>query len=253
MKGYETSKRFRDRLSLHEAFPAEGGDFHAWAWSNLAEAFSAARVVLEFGAGTGAIWRSARFGGRLIILADLSAAMARELKGELGADAQILCADAAAPPIADASVDLLLLHSMLHYLGAPEQSLTGAAALLRPGGVVSVLVSGRDNLAEMFALFDACGSGVDLKAGIRRFDEDRADAFFASQPPKVRKRVFTGAVVADRDEPIVRHIMSHASLAAHPDRAAIEQSFRAHVAKRVAQAPLRISKRYAHYLWAPAG
>jgi ubiquinone/menaquinone biosynthesis C-methylase UbiE len=96
--------------------------------------------VLDVGAGTGLLSFPAAAAGARVIAIDRSEAMCerlRSLASARGAEGiEVLCADAAALPLADDSVDLALSNYCLHHLddAAKRTALRELARVLRPGG-----------------------------------------------------------------------------------------------------------------------
>jgi len=128
-------------------------------WDTLREVVSAqaaraGRVsldVVDVGGGTGGFAVPlARLGHRVTVIdpSPDSLAAAQRRAAEAGVplravqgDVSDLTVVAAAGPAGEAGADVVLCHSVLEYVESPQAAMTAIAAILRPGGVVSVLVA----------------------------------------------------------------------------------------------------------------
>jgi S-adenosylmethionine-dependent methyltransferase len=128
-------------------------------WDTLREAVSARAAqtgracldVVDVGGGTGGFAVPIASLGHLVTVIDpspdsLAAAQRRAadagvpLRAVQG-DVSDLTVVAAAEPDGEAGADLVLCHSVLEYVESPQSAMTAIAAILRPGGVVSVLAA----------------------------------------------------------------------------------------------------------------
>ena len=128
-------------------------------WDTLREVVSAqaARAgrasldVVDVGGGTGGFAVPlARLGHSVTVIdpSPDSLAAAQRRAAEAGVplravqgDVSDLTAVAAAAPAGEAGADVVLCHSVLEYVESPQAAVTAIAAILRPGGVVSVLAA----------------------------------------------------------------------------------------------------------------
>jgi SAM-dependent methyltransferase len=112
------------------------------------------RRVLDVGAGTGALIPSIRGNGphAAVIAVDASAGMLRATRGHTNAPAAQ--ADAMALPIADATVDAVVLAYVLFHLSHPSAALADAARVLRPGGRVGTITWSREALTTAHAIWE---------------------------------------------------------------------------------------------------
>lgn len=130
--------------------------------------------VLDAGCGQGTqLLRLARYGCEVTgvdaspgLLADLAAALAQE-PPEVRARVTTVHADLAglAAAVAPAAFDVVLCHGVLMYFPAPEPLLGELAAVLAPGGILSLLVRNGDALAMRPGLLG------DWAAARRGFDD----------------------------------------------------------------------------------
>lgn len=93
--------------------------------------------VLDLGCGTGNLIRLLRevkpadyFG------ADLSGQMIREAKRNLGPEAELVAADAAALPYKDGQFDIVICNASFHHYTEPERAVAEIRRVLKPGGTL---------------------------------------------------------------------------------------------------------------------
>lgn len=109
-------------------------------------------VVVDLGCGTGAgaVVLGRRWPAARVIAVDFATGMLREVAQRAEATRiERLCADAAALPLPDASVDLVFSSLMLPACDAPDAILAEVARVLRPRGVFSFSTFGPDTLGEL--------------------------------------------------------------------------------------------------------
>lgn len=100
---------------------------------------AAARRILELGCGTGALLEQfPAQPGAAVHGADLSLPAVIEASVH-APGAQLLCADGASLPYADASFDLVFCHFLLLWVKTPRQVLSEMRRVTRPGGAVLAL------------------------------------------------------------------------------------------------------------------
>jgi SAM-dependent methyltransferase len=117
------------------------------AWSGLLERLlpAAPADVADLGCGTGSLSVLLAAAGHRVRGVDLAGEMvaaARAKAEQAGVDTEFVQGDAAAPPYAPGSVDVVLARHVLWALPDPAQALGRWTALLRPGGRL-VLIEGR--------------------------------------------------------------------------------------------------------------
>ena len=128
-------------------------------WDTLREVVSARAAqagragldVVDVGGGTGGFAVPiASLGHRVTVIdpSPDSLAAAQRRAAEAGVplravqgDVSDLTVVAAAGPAGEAGADVVLCHSVLEYVESPQAAMTAIAAILRPGGVVSVLAA----------------------------------------------------------------------------------------------------------------
>jgi malonyl-CoA O-methyltransferase len=112
-------------------------------------------VALDLGAGTGHGARALRdaYRGALVIALDAAPGMLREARRHNGVFRKFVrvCADAAALPLATASVDLIFSSLMLQWCSDLQRPLAEARRVLKPGGLFALSTFGPDTLRELRA------------------------------------------------------------------------------------------------------
>lgn len=158
--------------------------------------------ILDLGGGTGGdAVRLAHLGHHVTVVDPSPDALAsldrRAAESDLdaGADGTVtgILGDTAdlAEHIDPASFDLVMCHDVLEYVDDPDQAVTAAAAALRPGGHVSVVVAGRlgavvaralaGDFDEARSLFESSAATWDLHtSGPRRFVIDEVTALLSA-------------------------------------------------------------------------
>ena len=115
----------------------------------------APRRILDVGCGPGGGSRAlaARHPQAPIIALDLAQPMLQQAASTEAAPALLLCADAQALPLADASVDLVHSNLCLQWCEDPGLALAEFRRVLRPGGHLLFSTFGPDTLKELRAAF----------------------------------------------------------------------------------------------------
>ncbi len=140
----EEDERAAWRRRVAHAFSRAAGDYRhlATAQQTMGETLWArlparADVVLDLGCGPGH-WSArlaTRYGDDARVLGlDLAPGMLSEARRTHGEPVRWLCADAAALPLADASLDLVFSNLAIQWCPSLEDTLAELARVLRPGG-----------------------------------------------------------------------------------------------------------------------
>lgn len=131
-------------------------------------------VVLDLGAGTGhaSLALKRRYRAARVLAVDISPGMLAEAAGRrtLLRRFERVCADAAALPLRDASVDLVFSNLMLHWCGDPDAVFGESRRVLRPGGLLTFTTFGPDTLAELRHAWTAADTRVHVNRQIDMHD-----------------------------------------------------------------------------------
>ena len=110
-------------------------------------------VVLDLGAGTGhgALALKRRYRASQVVALDLAEGMLRQAgrRQTLLRRFRRVCAEAAALPLRDASVDLVFSNLMLQWCPDPDRVLRECRRVLKPGGLLTFTTFGPDTLVEL--------------------------------------------------------------------------------------------------------
>lgn len=156
----EVQYRFPDRLKarsiLHTRYGR--GDWFTWLAGGIG--FAPGSVVADVGCGAGAFWQHAPDSvpdDLAVRLIDISPGMVTAANAAVHAsrrwrDVEPIVADAAALPLPDDSVDIVLAIHMLYHLADPAAGLAELARVTRPGGTVAVVLNRTGTMAELAGL-----------------------------------------------------------------------------------------------------
>jgi SAM-dependent methyltransferase len=170
------------------------------------------RVVGDVGCGNGRYIDALRAAGARVIGVDLSSGM---LAGIPGPASELIVADAQSLPLADASLDALLMMHMLYHVPDPERAVKEVTRVLRRSGRVLVATNGSHHLGEMNALWlpllERAGIRGDLQdVGLvnPRLTAGTAQQLVGSHFRDVDKRWLRSSVVVTDAAPVIRHAAS---------------------------------------------
>lgn len=139
-------------------------------------------VVLDLGAGTGhaAVALKRRYRSSQVIALDLAEGMLREAgrRQTLLRRFRRVCAQGAALPLRDASVDLVFSNLMLQWCHDPDAVFRECRRVLKPGGLLTFTTFGPDTLVELRRAWAA----ADERTHVNRFIDmhDLGDALVRS-------------------------------------------------------------------------
>lgn len=160
-------------------------------------------VVLDLGAGTGraTVELKRRYRASQVVAVDIAEGMLREAarRQTLLRRFRRVCADAAALPLRDDSVDLVYSNLMLQWCDDPDRVFAECRRVLRPNGLLAFATFGPDTLVELRRAWSA----ADGRTHVNRFIDmhDLGDALvrggFAEPVLDVERYTLTYAEVRD--------------------------------------------------------
>lgn len=118
--------------------------------------------VLDVGAGTGALTAPLREAAPYASIASVDTSPAMLRVAQQQANATVCLADASALPVADASVDAVLLAYVLFHLLAPAAGVREAARVLRPGGTLGTVTWAGETPPKAAGVWDEVLAAFDV-------------------------------------------------------------------------------------------
>lgn len=183
----------RSRTSLYSYAP--GPEWYSWLASRLP---GDGGLVLDVGAGTGALWRSMPRDG--VVLCDHSAAMC----SELASVGTVVRASGEELPFASSSFDGAVAAHSLYCLDDPDGGLRELRRLVRARGWIAVATNNSDHLAALDEV-----AGVRLSPLHLRFTgESAAERVEAAGFRDAEVHQFVDDFDVPDPEPIVRYLAS---------------------------------------------
>lgn len=192
---------------------AYGASSAAWArgpdriYGRMAEALvkrlpvlGAPPLVVDLGAGTGAVSRAALAAGCRVIAVDLAIDMLRHRRLERP---PAIVADAAALPLRDRAVDAVLAGFSLSHLPHPERALAEAGRVTRRGGAflaATLAVDGPQHASKQLIDAVAASHGFHPPAWYLRVKEEIEP--LVGQPERLRRLATTAGLTDIRVERI---------------------------------------------------
>jgi SAM-dependent methyltransferase len=169
-------------------------------------------MVGDVGCGNGRYIAALRAARAQVIGVDLSVGM---LDGVPGPRSGLVVADAESLPLADTSLDAVLMMHMLYHVPDPERAVKEVARVLRTNGRALVATNGSQHLGEMNALWlpllERAGIRGDLQdVGLvnPRLTVGTAQQLVGMHLQDVEERWLRSAVVVTDAAPVIRHAAS---------------------------------------------
>jgi SAM-dependent methyltransferase len=169
------------------------------------------RVVGDIGCGDGRYVDAVRGAGAHVVGVDLSVGM---LAGVPSPPA-LVAADAQALPLAEASLDVVMMMHMLYHVPDPAMAVADASRVLRREGRVLVATNGRRHLAEMNELWLPLLDRTGLRAPLEdsglvnpRVSVDDAQRFVGMHFKDASVHWLRSSVIVTEAAPVDRHAAS---------------------------------------------
>lgn len=145
-------RRFGRAADRYAAVAALQREVESRLLERLDHVAGAPATILDVGAGPGraAAAMRKRFRGAEVIALDFALPMLKQARRRSWwRPPHVVCADAAALPLADGSIDLLFSSLCLQWLDDVPSALAEFRRVLRPGGLMLLATFGPDTLAEL--------------------------------------------------------------------------------------------------------
>ena len=152
LRQYKDGKNLSTRISIYDKYKV-GGNYSGWIQD--AYSFFDGCEIVEFGSGTGKDWAGKMDGSARkchITLSDFSPGMVSILKEKYGhyKNVDIMRIDIQDIPLADASKDFAIAHSMLYHVPDIDRAVSEVHRILKPGGRFYAATSGGRSLFLYF-------------------------------------------------------------------------------------------------------
>lgn len=127
------------------------------------------RVVVDLGCGGGLLAVPLARRGARVLGVDVARTALQAARRQSAPTLIVAMGDVCAPPVGDASADVVLLADVVEHLPEPAAAVAAAARLLRPGGRLFVNTIARTLRSRLFAIWLAEGLGY-VPRGTHRHD-----------------------------------------------------------------------------------
>ena len=210
---YATGRNLNARIDLHRRFTTAEVPLPVWLFERMA--IPADGRVLELGCGTGDYWQEVA--DRVppdwrLTLTDFSEGMVREARAAtagLRCSTEVCVVDAAAVPLRDDSVDVVLANHMLYHLPDLDGALREVRRVLRPDGVLHAATIGETHLHQLHELIRRCvPSPRTLHGAVHRFSIENGAAQLARSFPNVETETIDGELHVTEVEPVLAYVRS---------------------------------------------
>jgi ubiquinone/menaquinone biosynthesis C-methylase UbiE len=206
---YASQDGLQVRVETHRRYTRPRVDFVAWVMEQAS--WRGDERVIDVGAGTGQYGQLARDRCAMYVAADLYMGMLRDLAGS---GLTRLNLDAAALPLADDSVDVLLANHMLYYVADVERAAASFARVLRPGGVLLAATNSEQYMGELRALHRRVATRfgyadkLSLLLEAQGFTLENGRRPLAAHFQRVERRDFASELVFTEARPVIDYLAS---------------------------------------------
>jgi len=150
---YKDSSKLETRINIHERYSTNKQDWHEWVFQNIS--FPGDGSVVEFGCGTGALWKKNLLNlesSIRVLLTDHSDGMLAQAKQALEhhPSFSFKTMDIQRIPIESSSADVAIANHMLYHVPDISQALSEIQRVLKPAGTFYASTNGFVHLKEVY-------------------------------------------------------------------------------------------------------
>ncbi|HSG16127.1 MAG TPA: class I SAM-dependent methyltransferase [Anaerolineae bacterium] len=206
---YAGQDNLKVRIETHKKYTLPQVDFVDWVLDRLE--WRGDEWVIDVGAGDGQYGRAVKERCGFYLAADLYLGMLRDLDGE---GLIRLNLDAAAVPLADDALDVILANHMLYYVEDKDPAYAGFSRVLRPGGRLLAATNSELYMGELRVMHSRIAAQFGYAGKLDRLREGRSFTLENGQRSlerhfqRVERFDLPSALVFSEAEPAVAYLAS---------------------------------------------
>lgn len=206
---YVSLDPLRVRMQTHRIYSEVPDDVPARVLEHLPAGHLTGAKVVDVGCGSGAFLRRVGEERAPALMVGVDSSEAAAGQAALVSGCSGLVGDATRLPLRSGSVDVVTANHMLYHVADPAAALGEFARVLRPGGVVSVVVNDRDYLPKTTGLVSEvmCEHGTQAPGAMSVYSDDVGpimQRFFTD----VSTIHISNALVFDSPEPVINYCVA---------------------------------------------